>query len=168
MQNVRLDDHVLQLKVSERRSATATTTAAAAGRSGGGGKRASAKLVVRNVPFEANKRELRELFSAFGQLKTLRLPKKFDGAHRGFAFIEFVSKQEASKALEALQSTHLYGRHLVVQYSEQDDSVEAMRDKVRGVFESANRSAAAKKRKKGGEDDLAPPDDDDEDIGVEL
>ena len=47
----------------------------------------------------------------------MRLPKKFDGSHRGFAFVEFVSKQEAAKALAALQSTHLYGRHIVVSYA---------------------------------------------------
>lgn len=35
------------------------------------------------------------------------------GSHRGFAFVEFVTKQEAQNALQALSSTHLYGRHLV-------------------------------------------------------
>ena len=47
------------------------------------------------------------------QLKSLRLPKKFDGSHRGFAFVEFTTKQEAQAAVDALASTHLYGRHLV-------------------------------------------------------
>lgn len=46
------------------------------------------------------------------QIKSLRLPKKF-GHHRGFAFVEYVTKQEAQNALQALSSTHLYGRHLV-------------------------------------------------------
>ena len=40
------------------------------------------------------------LFSPFGHLKSCRLPKKFDGNHRGFAFIEFVTKQEAKNAME--------------------------------------------------------------------
>lgn len=35
------------------------------------------------------------------------------GKHRGFAFVEYVTKQEARNALEALSNTHLYGRHLV-------------------------------------------------------
>jgi multiple RNA-binding domain-containing protein 1 len=44
------------------------------------------------------------LFSPFGHLKSCRLPKKFDGKHRGFAFVEFVTKQEARNAVEgALQ-----------------------------------------------------------------
>ena len=49
----------------------------------------------------------------FEQIKSIRLPKKFDGNHRGFAFVEFLTKKEAGNAFEALQSTHLYGRHMV-------------------------------------------------------
>lgn len=45
---------------------------------------ASSKLVVRNLAFEATKKELTELFSAFGQIKSVRIPvKKYDGSHRG-------------------------------------------------------------------------------------
>jgi hypothetical protein len=35
------------------------------------------------------------------------------GNHRGFAFVEYVTQQEAQNAITALSSTHLYGRHLV-------------------------------------------------------
>lgn len=35
-------------------------------------------------------------FSTFGELKTVRLPKKgIGGAHRGFGFIDFLTKQDA-------------------------------------------------------------------------
>lgn len=47
------------------------------------------------------------------QIKSLRLPKKFDGTLRGFAFVEFTTKQDAQTAFESLRNTHLYGRHLV-------------------------------------------------------
>ena len=44
----------------------------------------STKLIVRNVAFEATEKELKELFSAFGQIKTIRMPrKKFASTHRG-------------------------------------------------------------------------------------
>jgi len=46
------------------------------------------------------------------QIKKLKLPMKF-GNLRGFAFVEYVTQQEAQNALTALSSTHLYGRHLV-------------------------------------------------------
>ena len=69
MHGARLDEHVLQLKLSSRASSAAAPTAAAAaaggakrarepgkgrsdGQAAGGGGKASAKLAVRNVPFE--------------------------------------------------------------------------------------------------------------------
>ncbi|XP_057990677.1 receptor-like protein 9DC3 [Hevea brasiliensis] len=46
-----------------------------------------------------------------GQIKSLSLPMKF-GNHRSFASVEYVIKQEAHNAVQALSSTHHYGRHL--------------------------------------------------------
>jgi multiple RNA-binding domain-containing protein 1 len=66
-------------------------------KSSSGTKQKSSKILVRNVPFEATQKELRELFGTFGELKTVRLPKKLSGTgpHRGFAFIDFLTKQDA-------------------------------------------------------------------------
>jgi len=66
----------------------------------------------------------------YGQIKSLRLPKKFDGSHRGFGFIDFLTKQEAKNVFENLTNTHLYGRHLVLEWAEDDDSIEAIREKT--------------------------------------
>ncbi|KAM0043391.1 putative RNA recognition motif domain, nucleotide-binding alpha-beta plait domain superfamily [Helianthus debilis subsp. tardiflorus] len=77
-----------------------------------GEDQSSTKLIVRNVAFEATEKELRQLFSPFGQVKSLRLPTRF-GKYRGFAFVEYVTKQETKNALQALSNTNLYGRHLV-------------------------------------------------------
>jgi multiple RNA-binding domain-containing protein 1 len=82
----------------------------------------STKIIIRNVPFEAESKDLRELCKPFGQIKSVRIPKKFDGSSRGFAFVEFLSKQDAKNALEALKGTHLYGRHLVFEYTLDGDS----------------------------------------------
>ena len=40
------------------------------------------KLIVRNVAFEATRKDVAALFAPFGQIKSCRLPKKFDGNHR--------------------------------------------------------------------------------------
>jgi multiple RNA-binding domain-containing protein 1 len=63
-------------------------------------------MIIRNVAFEAPKRDLSQLFSPFGQLKSLRVPRKFDGSHRGFAFIEFVTKKEAANAYDAVRASY--------------------------------------------------------------
>ena len=39
---------------------------------------------------------------------------------KGFAR-EFITEQEAASAIKALSSTHLYGRHLVLQYAKVED-----------------------------------------------
>ena len=122
-----LEGHKLQCKLSDKRL-TARPAAAANGAAGGPAKRT--KLVVRNLAFQANVREIKELFGAFGKLKTVRLPKKFDGSHRGFAFVEFLTAQEAGNAFAALASTHLYGRHLVLEWAEDKDDLEALREKA--------------------------------------
>ncbi|CAH3029352.1 unnamed protein product, partial [Porites evermanni] len=111
-------------KVSQRKSATAT-------------KQNSSKILVRNVPFEATRKELKELFGTFGEIKTLRLPQKLSGSgtHRGFAFVEFLTKQDAKRAFESLcSSTHLYGRRLVLEWAEDEDSVDALRKRTAEHF----------------------------------
>ncbi|CAG9460741.1 unnamed protein product [Pedinophyceae sp. YPF-701] len=91
------------------------------------------KLVVRNVAFQATKKDLLGLLSALGTVKDLRLPRKFDGGHRGFAFVEFSTKQEATAALQSLAGTHLYGRHLVLERAQdrgEEEEMEAARDQA--------------------------------------
>ncbi|KAG5484206.1 hypothetical protein CUR178_07362 [Leishmania enriettii] len=85
------------------------------------------KLIVKNLPFEATEKDVRELFSAFSEIRTVRVPRKShtfsshrENNHRGFAFVEFLSEAEAARALETLKATHLYGRHLVLQYAKLD------------------------------------------------
>ena len=56
-------------------SADGETTAAAGGNDDSAGK----KLLVKNLAFESSNKELRQLFGAFGQLKSVRMPRKFDG-----------------------------------------------------------------------------------------
>ncbi|EIW72843.1 hypothetical protein TREMEDRAFT_25743, partial [Tremella mesenterica DSM 1558] len=106
------------------------------------GKSKGTKLLVKNLPFEATKKEVKELFSAYGQVKSLRVPKKptlsASGAHssRGFAFLEFTTHVEAQRAMDALKHTHLLGRHLVIQWAKEDDEVD-----VSGLREKASRDA---------------------------
>ena len=99
--------------------------------------------MVRNVAFEATRRDVQKLFNPFGVLKSCRLPKKFDGAHRGFAFAELSTKREASAALEALRGTHLYGRRLTVERAAEDDDVAGVREKTAARFDAGAAGEAA-------------------------
>jgi len=56
----------------------------------------SNKLLVKNLAFEATPNDVRELFSQYGALKKVRLPKKVNSQnHRGFGFVEFANAEEA-------------------------------------------------------------------------
>lgn len=160
LQNVEVDGHRLQLKLSQRgggaggaatttmttTAATAATAATSSGTDAATGKRKastdaaaaavgdklppSAKILVKNLAFEAGPKDLRQLFSTFGQVKSVRMPKKFDGSHRGFGFVELVTRQEAANAFRALADTHLYGRHLVMEWAKADESVDELRERA--------------------------------------
>ena len=108
-----LDKHKVQLQLARQKASSK------GGKDKTKEKEKGTKLVVRNVAFEATRKDLMGLFGPFGHIKSCRLPKKFDGSHRGFAFVEFVTKQEAGNAMEGVGGTHLYGRRLVVEYAAQ-------------------------------------------------
>ena len=93
------------------------------------------KVVIKNLPFEASKKDVRALFGAYGQLRSVRLPKRFDNSTRGFAFADFVSPKEAESAIAALTNTHLLGRRLVLEFAGSDaidpeDEIRAMEQRV--------------------------------------
>ncbi|KXS19746.1 RNA-binding domain-containing protein [Gonapodya prolifera JEL478] len=155
MQGFVLDGHALEVKLSSR-GATGETAKANAGKTGAVGDAVEpkgTKLLVRNVAFQATKRDLRELLGAFGQVKSVRMPKKFDGSHRGFAFVDFLTRQEAKAAFTALAGTHLYGRHLVCEWAEAEESVEELRVKEAKKFNARGEARKGKNLALGGEDE---------------
>lgn len=130
LQGTFLDGHALELKPSTK----ALTESSSRGIKPPKTKNPT-KVMVRNVPFQATRTELLKLFGSFGQLKRVRLPKKFDGGHRGFAFVEFVTHKEALAGMKSLSRTHLYGRHLVLEWAEDatedpDTGLGALREKA--------------------------------------
>ena len=140
LQGSRLDDHVLELKLSNRNGVASSASGSAEEKL----KKSScitdvpsAKILVRNIPFEAKQKEIEELFKGFGELKSVRLPKKAvgKGKHRGFAFVEFLSKEDAKKAFDTFKhSTHLLGRRLVLEWAAEEEDVEAVRKRTAEKF----------------------------------
>ena len=93
------------------------------------------KIIIKNLPFEASKKDVRSLFGAYGQLRSVRVPKKFDNSTRGFAFADFVTAREAENAMDALRDTHLLGRRLVLEFVAEEAidpevEIEKMQQKV--------------------------------------
>ncbi|XP_014480667.1 PREDICTED: probable RNA-binding protein 19 [Dinoponera quadriceps] len=129
-----LDGKSLELKRSERILMSDVKTAR---RKSKITDQTGSKILVRNVPFQATIAEVTELFKAFGQLKAARLPKKTIGfeKHRGFAFIEYYTKEDAKRAFDSLcQSTHLYGRRLVFEWAQTVEDIEEIRKRTAKRF----------------------------------
>jgi multiple RNA-binding domain-containing protein 1 len=93
------------------------------------------KIIIKNLPFETTKDEVRKLVGSYGKLRSVRVPKKFDHSARGFAFADFITAAEAENALEALKDSHYLGRHLVLEFAANDtldaeEEIEKMQKKV--------------------------------------
>jgi RNA recognition motif-containing protein len=74
----------------------------------------SKRIYVGNLPFSASEEEVRQLFSAHGEVISVSLPNDRDtGRPRGFGFVE-MANDDADKAIEALDGKSLGGRALRV------------------------------------------------------
>ncbi|KAK3710687.1 Multiple RNA-binding domain-containing protein 1 [Vermiconidia calcicola] len=161
MDGYTLDGHKLQIRAShkgadaaeERRKADADKRAA--------GKRT--KVVIKNLPFEATKKDVRALFGAYGQLRSVRVPKKMDRAARGFAFADFTTPKEAESAMDALKDTHLLGRRLVLDFADAEpEDAEAEIEKMQAKVGAQVNKVALQKLTSGGRKKFTTQNEDEE------
>lgn len=172
MQFSEIDDNRIELKRSDR---TLQVTAQAERKpKSKKDQKGSTKIMVKNIAFQANANEIRDIFKVFGELKAVRLPKKMaPGAeqHRGFGFIDFVNKSDAKNAFEALHhSTHLYGRRLVLDWAATDQDVEEIRKRTAEQMGGSVEVAKPKKLKRAllKDEDFIKFNSDDEDDEAEV
>jgi len=81
------------------------------------------KLYVGNLNYSATDAGLRELFSEYGEVKSVNVIQG-----RGFGFVEMSSPSEAEKAKEALDGSEFQGRSLRV------DEARPPRSRPRGDY----------------------------------
>jgi len=73
------------------------------------------KIYVGNLSREVTEVELREAFSAYGEVTTASVIKdKFSGESRGFGFVEMPNREEAMKAISSQNGKSLKGRSVSV------------------------------------------------------
>jgi len=72
-------------------------------------------IFVGNLSFNTTEDELRQLFSAYGQVDRVSIMTDRDtGRSRGFGFVEMTNAEDGEKAIAALNGTQLGGRTLNV------------------------------------------------------
>ena len=76
-------------------------------------------IFVGNLPFRAEREDVLELFSPFGEVTNCSLPlERETGRKRGFAFIEMADEALESTAIESFQGTEMMGRPLRINKAE--------------------------------------------------
>lgn len=66
-------------------------------------------LYLGNLNYQITEKEIKELFSEFGEIETIKI-----FADKGFGFIEMSTPEEAKKAVEALDGQEFLGREMKV------------------------------------------------------
>ncbi|KAL0208534.1 hypothetical protein P9112_011121 [Eukaryota sp. TZLM1-RC] len=77
------------------------------------------RLIVRNLPFSINLKRLTQFFEPIGELDDVYYPtREFKGKQTGtgFAFVTFVKKEDAEKAINDLNATKLGQRDVIIDY----------------------------------------------------
>lgn len=73
------------------------------------------KIYIGNLPYSVTDDELRQAFEAFGSVDSVDIIKdRYTGESKGFGFVEMSDRDEAQKAIEALNGKDLQGRPITV------------------------------------------------------
>ncbi|KAL7412093.1 hypothetical protein BDY24DRAFT_394610 [Mrakia frigida] len=104
-------------------SASTSSPSAAAAAAASAVVNSTTRLYVGNLHFTVDEYALIKIFSKYGKIAKLDFlfhkTGIMKGKPRGYAFIEFGSKEDALKALTSLHDKPLRGRNLVVTYASQ-------------------------------------------------
>ena len=75
----------------------------------------SKKVYVGNLPFKMGSKDLKELFSKFGETEEETIiSDKFSGRSKGFGFVTFKNDEDADKAIKEMHEKDIEGRKLIV------------------------------------------------------
>jgi RNA recognition motif-containing protein len=72
-------------------------------------------IYVGNLSYEVTQEDLTEVFSEYGTVRRVHLPKDREtGQFRGFAFVEMDTPEEEETAIAELDGAEWMGRHIKV------------------------------------------------------
>ena len=72
-------------------------------------------IYVGNLSFQMAESTLQELFSEFGEVKSVKIiTDKMTGKSKGFAFVTMDNEEEANAAVEQLNGRDVNGRNIIV------------------------------------------------------
>jgi RNA recognition motif-containing protein len=73
------------------------------------------KIYVGNMPYGVTEEDLKQSFSAFGEVTSVSIIKdKMSGQSKGFGFVEMASAEQGQAAISGMNGKELKGRKLNV------------------------------------------------------
>lgn len=82
------------------------------------------KLFVWSLSWNTTWQELKEAFSAFGEVGFVKIvTDRETGRSKGFGFVEFANVEEATAAKEAMDGKELDGREIKVDFAQEKPQV---------------------------------------------
>jgi len=89
------------------------------------------KLIIRNLGFDLKDKHLTAAFKKFGSILDVSVPlNASSNTNRGFAFVEFNSREDAADAITEMNGTKYKGRNLTVEFSVPKNTYEARIDNI--------------------------------------
>lgn len=80
----------------------------------------NSKLYVGNLSFQTNETELEDLFTQFGEVKSVKIiMDRETGRSRGFGFVEMGTSDEAQLAIDNLNGKESNGRNIRVNLAQE-------------------------------------------------
>ncbi|OMJ28792.1 putative RNA-binding protein [Smittium culicis] len=87
----------------------------------------TSRLIIRNLPFKMRENDIVSLFSKYGLVVEVSLPRKFTGGPlKGFSFVQMLTSDQAENAIKSVNGTRLEDRTVAVDRAVQKDEYSKM------------------------------------------
>lgn len=74
-------------------------------------------MIIRNLSFKISEDEIKNVFSKYGNIVEISLPKKENGKLKGFAFLSYDNVGSSLKAIKYINGKEVGGRVVAVDFS---------------------------------------------------
>jgi len=124
------------------------------------------RVVVRNLPFKATEDSIRAAFAPAGFIWEVTIPRNAEGESRGFAFVGFICRAHAERAIQLVNGTSVDGRPVAVDWAISKREFEAgIQDQTRPEEEGV---VGASENISSSDEDRLPSELDDDEDGPEV